>query len=388
VRELAEGGMGVVYEAIDERLEQRCALKCAKPGFQRRLSPEARAALRVTHDNVCRVYEIHTTQTDHGPVDFLSMEYVEGETLAARVQRQGRLDADEAQLILQQLCLGLSAAHRGGLLHRDLKSNNVMLTKSPGDQVRAVIMDFGLARESLPGPEAALRFSSNLRGAPAYIAPELWQGAKASVASDIYSLGAITYEMVTGRKPFPSDASIEQRLSQLPPAPSTVVPKLGSVWNKVILKCLNPDPARRFSSVEEILEQLHPHKLSLRRSWPWAAAVAIVSVVLYLTRPGAQDTSEPARLAVLPAQITACNPAEVSGILYDVSDRVRTLPHSNLVLIPLSAALKNDVSDPKAAGARLSATHALQTSLRCAGDKVYATAAVFYSQSMVKVQYL
>jgi hypothetical protein len=91
VRQIAEGGMGVVYEAIDEKLDQRRALKCAKPGHHQRLPPEARSALRVTHDNVCRVYEIHTAQTGAGPVDFLAMEYIEGETLAARIARAGPL---------------------------------------------------------------------------------------------------------------------------------------------------------------------------------------------------------------------------------------------------------------------------------------------------------
>src|SRR5207244_12774561 len=136
--------------------------------------------MRVTHNNICRVYEIHTAETEQGPIDILSMEFLEGETLATRIRRQGALPQLEALAVLRQLCLGLSAAHKQSLLHRDLKSNNAMLAADG----RAVIMDFGLARdftlESEPG------FSSELRGAAPYIAPELWKGAKTSVASDLY----------------------------------------------------------------------------------------------------------------------------------------------------------------------------------------------------------
>jgi hypothetical protein len=129
VREIAEGGMGVVYEAIDEKLEQRRALKCAKPGHYRRLSPEARSALKVTHDNVCRVYEIHTAASPNGPVDFLAMEYLEGETLAARLERSGPLPDGAAREIARQLCLGLRVTTK---VHRDLKSNNIMLAGGCG----------------------------------------------------------------------------------------------------------------------------------------------------------------------------------------------------------------------------------------------------------------
>src|SRR5215470_11696938 len=103
VRDVGEGGMGVIYEAIDERLDQRRALKCAKPGFQRRLPPEAQAAMRVTHDNVCRVYEFHIAETDQGPVEFLCMEYVEGETLADRVRRVGPLPPAQAEAVIEQI---------------------------------------------------------------------------------------------------------------------------------------------------------------------------------------------------------------------------------------------------------------------------------------------
>src|SRR5689334_6172523 len=130
VREIGEGGMAVVYEAIDEKQEERRALKCAKPGFHPRLPPEARAAMRVTHENVCRVHEIHTAQTERGPLDFLAMEFLEGKTLAEYLEGKERLSSEEAREILEQICKGLAAAHRKLVLHRDLKSNNIMLTRA------------------------------------------------------------------------------------------------------------------------------------------------------------------------------------------------------------------------------------------------------------------
>ncbi|PYX92604.1 MAG: hypothetical protein DMG67_06330, partial [Acidobacteria bacterium] len=390
VRELGEGGMGVIYEAVDERLDQRRALKCAKPGFQMRLPPEARAAMRVTHDNVCRVYEFHTAETDHGSVDFLCMEYVEGETLADRIRRQGPFRPSQAEPILRQLCLGLEAAHQDGLLHRDLKSNNVMLAPSRSGNLRAVIMDFGLARDAAPSFEAALRLSSNLRGAPAYIAPELWRGAKATVASDIYSLGVIAYELITGRYPFPAEAPVHARLNQLPPAPSTQASEVDSTWDKVILTCLHPEPAKRFSSAREIIEALQrtdQHKGRIL-TWIGLAGVALAAVISYLLISGMSRNSEPIRLSVLPMQTNGCDSGAVNGLLYDVSDRLRRLPGLNLVVIPVVYAVQNQVTQPKMAAARLGATHILQTSVQCTGEKIALTANVLDAKTLAEVRKL
>ena len=111
VREVAQGGMGVVYEAMDEKLERRVALKCALPGFDNRLPPEARLATQVAHANVCKIFEIHTASTAYGLIDFLTMEFLEGETLAERLSR-GALPEAEAMTIARQLCAGLAEAHR------------------------------------------------------------------------------------------------------------------------------------------------------------------------------------------------------------------------------------------------------------------------------------
>jgi predicted Ser/Thr protein kinase len=141
LREIGEGGMGVVYEAFDRKRSQRIAIKSAKPGFHRLLTPELASALKVRHPHVCLVNEIHTTQTSYGEVDFLTMEYLEGETLSNRLAAQGKLPNKEALEIACQLCAGLAEAHRSDVLHRDFKSANVILC-SGANSVRAVITDF------------------------------------------------------------------------------------------------------------------------------------------------------------------------------------------------------------------------------------------------------
>src|ERR1700751_168241 len=213
VRIIGEGGMGVVYEAIDRKRNLRIAIKSAKPGFQRLLSPELEGALRVRHPNICLVNQIHSTKTDKGDVDFLSMEFLQGETLTARLDKGGKLDTGQALNIARQLCAGLSEAHRSGVIHGDLKSNNIILCQNEDGSIRPVIPDFGLARgENHPSVEVG--------GTPDYMAPELWRGQKTSKASDVYALGVILYEIVTGRLPFDSK-SIDGRLIP-PPAPRTL----------------------------------------------------------------------------------------------------------------------------------------------------------------------
>jgi serine/threonine-protein kinase len=134
----------------------------------------------VTHDNICRTYEIHTAESGAPPVDFISMEFVEGETLQSR-SRQGPVPQGEALSIAKQLCAGLDAAHRAQILHRDLKGNNVMLTRRTDGTMRVVITDFGLAK---PSGEGAAPTTSAFGGTPDYIPPERWKGAPATPASD------------------------------------------------------------------------------------------------------------------------------------------------------------------------------------------------------------
>src|SRR5262249_49484348 len=155
----------------------RIAVKCPKPGFEQRLPPEAIAATKIAHPNVCKVHEIHTESTPDGQVDFLTMEFLEGETLSQRIRRRGQLPVEEVRELAGQICSGLEEAHRKGVIHGDLKSGNIILVQGAGGGMKAVITDFGLAR--LAGGAAAHGMQGSTRGGTfAYMAPELFVGEK------------------------------------------------------------------------------------------------------------------------------------------------------------------------------------------------------------------
>ncbi|HWZ42915.1 MAG TPA: protein kinase [Candidatus Saccharimonadales bacterium] len=266
IRFLGAGGMGEVYEVEDAELGGRLALKAIRadvdfsPWVQERFRREVQLCRRITHPAICRIFDIGYHQTAERQIPFLTMELVEGETLAERLRSQGRLQPDETLSIARQLCEGLDAAHRAGILHRDFKSGNVMLMQAHG-QTRAVITDFGLARElGKVGPATAASTASGmLIGTPHSMAPEQIEGAELTPATDIYALGLVLYEMVTGRRPFEDkSAQIEmlKRLSEAPPAPSTFAPGLDLQWDTAILRCLERRPEARFISALEVTEFL------------------------------------------------------------------------------------------------------------------------------------
>lgn len=356
VREIGEGGMGIVYEAFDRKRAQCIAIKSAKLGFRRLLSPELESALKVRHRNICLVNEIHSTATDYGDVDFLTMEFLEGQTLQARLSTEGKLGQQEALDIARQLCAGLAEAHRIGIIHKDLKTANVILSRSPDGTPRAVITDFGLAGE--PALD-----SGDLAGTPQYMAPELWQGAAASKASDIYALGVLLYEMVTASKPFENDHS-QRRLTGRPPPPSSRSPGLDRKWNAVILKCLDPSPAARPREAADVLLPLN--RRSFRKTSLMVTALLLTVAGLTLRAPLLRFF-EPAniRLAILPVEGAADVDAIGNGALIDVANRLGHRTEApTLVAIPAAYCRAYDVRSPEQARQTLHATHALQVSLR------------------------
>ncbi len=248
---LGRGGMGEVYRADDLKLGQPVALKFLPRAFAKekerleRFYAEVRLARQVSHPNVCRVYDI-------GEIDgqqYLSMEYVDGEDLASLLKRIGRLPPDKALEIARELCAGLAAAHDKGVLHRDLKPSNVMVD----GRGRARITDFGLAVAASDVQEG------EVSGTPAYMAPEQLAGKGASVRSDIYALGLVLYELSTGKKAFDA-ASLEElrrkHTEETPTAPSSVAPGFDPAVERVILRCLEKDPAQRPASVAQVAAAL------------------------------------------------------------------------------------------------------------------------------------
>ena len=374
VREIGDGGMGVVYESFDRKRKQTIAIKAAKPGFQRLLSPELEGALKVRHPNICLVNEIHTAQTEQGEVDFLTMEFLAGETLSARLSAQGKLGPAEALEVARQLCAGLAEAHRSGIIHRDLKSANVILSHTGDGGARAVITDFGLA--------GAMTQSGETAGTPGYMAPELWRGdGKASKASDIYSLGVILYEMVTGHRPFDSAKSI---LAGRPAAPSALVKGLDPRWDHVILRCLSVLPEARPSDASEVsagLEKRPRRKAPLLAFGLVVLALVGIGSLVPAYRQRLADLFWPptnVRLAVLPFEGPKDTAPIGGGVLQDVSDRIAHLRDGRrtVVVIPSSEALRDHVRTPEQARQVLHATHALQTTVRREGDEFVAQASV------------
>jgi tRNA A-37 threonylcarbamoyl transferase component Bud32 len=244
IAKLGQGGMGEVYRANDVVLNQEVALKFLPPDVTDnpqaldRFRNEVRIARQVSHPNVCRVYDLGEI---NGQL-FLSMEYVDGEDLGVLLRRIGRLPEPKALEISRKLCAGLAAAHEKGVLHRDLKPGNIMLD-SHG---QVLITDFGLAALTGQVEGAEIR-----NGTPAYMAPEQLDGKEVTVRSEIYSLGLVLYEIFTGKRPFESATLadlVRTRNESAPTSPSTLVHDLDPAVERVILRCLERDPALRPSS--------------------------------------------------------------------------------------------------------------------------------------------
>jgi eukaryotic-like serine/threonine-protein kinase len=281
---VARGGMGEVYEAEDQELRERVAVKTARfesaqgAHEMERFRREIQLARKVTHPNVCRTFDVfrHVSATlgTGAPVEILlvSMELLAGKTLHTRVRGSGRLTTAEALPIVAQLCAGLHAAHSAGVIHRDFKSSNVMLapafpsgqrgalqqTPDSSQAFRAVITDFGLAHtEERHGQ--TLTQPGDIVGTPAYMAPEQIEGGPITPATDIYSLGIVIYEMLTGELPFSGETPLSTAMKRLKaPAPSPLVrvPGLDEKWVAVVARCLEREPEQRFASTEEIMQAL------------------------------------------------------------------------------------------------------------------------------------
>ncbi len=253
VAALGRGGMGEVYRAEDLRLHQSVALKflpgshASNAEYLEHLVQEVRLARQVAHPNVCRVYDF----VDTGNEQFVAMEYVDGESLGALVRRVGRPSQATAIALAHQIVRGLAAVHERGVLHRDLKPDNVMVD----GRGHARIMDFGVASLSRDTSRRAAMF----KGTPAYVAPEQFLGAPPSSRTDVYALGILLYELVTGRLPIHArtlDELIRRMAEEEPPRPSAIVPEVDPALEALILRCIDKDPAARPASARAVAEAL------------------------------------------------------------------------------------------------------------------------------------
>jgi serine/threonine protein kinase len=285
LRAIGEGGMGHVFEALDSELAVHVALKVIRseiatnPETLERFRQEVRLARRITHPNVCRTFDIERETRVVDPargtkmdVVFLTMEFLQGETLASRIKETGALQLTEAYNIARQIAAALQAAHAMGIVHRDMKPTNIMLVPSQSLTdygFRAVISDFGLARLGSvlsQGNSSSLTHTGRPIGTIPYMAPEQLEGVAVSSATDIYAFGLILFEMVTGVRAFSSDnflSGITQRLNGPPPSARALVPDLPSSWSHAIEGCLHLKPVGRFQSAADVIAVLDGGRLNL-----------------------------------------------------------------------------------------------------------------------------
>jgi serine/threonine protein kinase len=267
VRVVGSGSTGEVYEALDTALGGAVALKTLKLAFsghaveRERFRREIQSARKVTHANVCRIFDLGIQETGKQQRIFLTMELLDGQSLAQRLATGAPYSYAEALPIIEQIASGLQAAHDSGVVHRDLKPGNIMLLAAPAGRTtpRAVITDFGLA---INEDQAGIRLteSADLVGTPDYMAPEQGDIGLVTPAVDIYALGLIIYEMLTKRRPFDSEptpmANILKRRNEPPRSLRALLPDVDATWDATIERCLQRDPARRFAQAADIVAAL------------------------------------------------------------------------------------------------------------------------------------
>ncbi len=261
---LGKGGMGVVYLARDQQLDEEVALKVLRPEVMKedptlldRFKQEIKLARRITHRNVLRTHDFG----EAAGTPYISMEYLEGVTLKDLIASKGALPIGVGLRVAKQMCQGLEAAHAQGVVHRDIKPQNMLILPETGD---LKIMDFGIARVSEVKPGGApgvsgLTTAGTVMGTPDYIPPEQAQGSPADFRSDVYSLAVVLYEVFTGRLPFQGDSVMTIVLAHIrnpPPPPRTINDFIPAALEAVILRGLQKDPSARYQTVADMARDL------------------------------------------------------------------------------------------------------------------------------------
>jgi len=261
IEELGEGGMGIVYKVFDRRIEDNVALKVLAPeiaGDDRtieRFRNELKLARKISHRNVCRMYDL----SEEEKTAFITMEFVPGENLKRLIKRIGQFSKSKALSIAQQVCEGLAEAHRQGVVHRDLKPQNIMVDH----EGNARIMDFGIARSIR---DKSITETGVIIGTPEYMSPEQVEGIGVDHRSDLYSLGIILFEMLTGKVPFqgktPLSVILKHKTEQ-PPDPREFDAQIPVEISRMILKCLEKDKDKRYPTADALLAEIVEIKKSL-----------------------------------------------------------------------------------------------------------------------------
>ncbi len=359
LRRRGQGAMGEVWEAEDRELGEKVAVKLLHPGISQdpeaiaRFKREIQLARKVTHPNVCRSHDLLRHDHEGSCLYFLTLELLEGETLAQRLKRKPVLEETEVRGIVQDIVSGLAAAHRVGVIHRDLKSSNIFLAEGTNAE-RAVLTDFGLAWTPASPNAELLTPTGHMVGSPAYMAPEQIRGEALSPATDLYSLGILIFEMLTGKLPFQGTTALYtalKRLHEPPPRIGDFRADLNPVWDRIVEYCLRRDPeepTREAATVAAMLESgdgeespgLPPDNplqdISKPRSKPWrsnlilsAGAVLILLLLVAWTlypfshrRSGSPEPllpTDPASAQILRSALEALSRGEPGAVLAALS---------------------------------------------------------------------
>jgi serine/threonine protein kinase/tetratricopeptide (TPR) repeat protein len=398
---LGEGGMGKVYKAQDGELRRTVALKLVRPELASdpssmdRLKQEILLASKVSHKNILRIHDLG----DVGGLKFISMAFVDGRDLHQIISAEGKLPVPRAVRITRQLCLALEAAHSEGVIHRDLKPQNVLVDQE--DQV--FVSDFGLAK-SLEVHASMMTSTGEVNGTPRYMSPEQVESGPVDHRSDLYSLGLILYEMVTADLPFESDSVLQamyQRVTQSPKSPKTLNPDLPDYLVNIIMRCLEKDPAQRYQHARDILVDVEradaaPPDTSVPATPPpaaprwkkpavWAAAAAIVLAAaisvgvpkfrqsLFGSKTASTGATTGAKyVAVLPFRVNGDDASlqyTADGIVDALSAKLFQLKEVHLAS-PAAAAKVSSKDPPDQVARSLGAKLLVQGSLQGSGDRM------------------
>jgi tetratricopeptide (TPR) repeat protein/predicted Ser/Thr protein kinase len=297
LQQLGEGGMGAVYNVHDRELERVIALKVIRPELAQtpeilnRFKQELIIARKVTHKNVSRIYDL----ADADGVKFITMEFIEGRSLTSLLQEKGKLEPKQAAGVIVQICRALEAAHAEGVIHRDLKPQNIMLDA----RNRVVVMDFGIARSVEIG---SMTQTGVVLGTPAYMSPEQAKGEELDARSDIFTLGIIFYELLTGNSPYKAQTALEslyKRTTEPARPPIEVAPQIPKPLSDIAVRCLEIDRNKRYANATEILNDLEAWAggtlgtgviIQSKRSrlekigWIALAVVAVLAAAVFLFR--------------------------------------------------------------------------------------------------------
>lgn len=393
IEELGKGGMGKVFRVEDKNIQEEVALKLIKPeiavdeGMIERFRNELKMARKITHKNICRMYDLN--EEDGTP--YITMEYVSGEDLKSLIRKQGKLSEERTIAIARQVCEGLAAAHELGVVHRDLKPQNIMID----EKGNAKVMDFGIARSV---EAAGVTATGMIIGTPDYISPEQVEGEEADQRSDIYALGVILFEMVIGSVPFKGDTAFSVALkhkTKLPSDPRKLNPEISENLSRLILVCMEKDRDRRYQTVEELLADLrnieegYPlgTKIRPRRETfvttlirkklfiPALAVIAIViaGVIIWQLLPLA---SAKFSIAVLPFEDLSPSKDQeyfCDGMAIELISRLTNIERLRVPARTSAFSFKGKGLDIREIGEKLEVENILEGSVRKAGNKLRIT---------------